>query len=278
MHFIRGWPWQPSWSRVVFGVSMSRGSSNKVVEQRSSSSNTTAPIDTPSGSLLTHTHTHTHTQTKYTATLVRTLTDIKLTYSTKSFKHPMSTFKQPFSYVEWAKCLHISIFVHVFSYSCVFAYSSLLTKKQNQAARKILRFLLRCRHRWVVILFRHPCTHNQGHTTIHISHTHLEPTATHAVTTLVLIVGVVLLFLWSPLMDHRPLKRVSRPSLFSLTLSPGGWCLFACQRREGERRSWNITLPSLSCRSSSLPSSLSLSLCLSSRTAEWCRYSCMIDR
>lgn len=28
-----------------------------------------------------------------------------------------------------------------------FADSSLLTKKQNQAARKILRFLLRCRHR-----------------------------------------------------------------------------------------------------------------------------------
>uniref|UniRef100_A0A8D0CP00 Calmodulin-binding transcription activator 1 n=1 Tax=Sander lucioperca TaxID=283035 RepID=A0A8D0CP00_SANLU len=53
---------------------------------------------------------------------------------------------------------------------------SLLTKKQNQAARKILRFLLRCRH--------------------------------------------------SPLMDHRPLKRVSvlslSLSLFSLPLSPGG--------------------------------------------------------
>lgn len=29
----------------------------------------------------------------------------------------------------------------------IFACSSLLTKKQNQAARKILRFLLRCRHR-----------------------------------------------------------------------------------------------------------------------------------
>uniref|UniRef100_A0A667XRR8 Calmodulin-binding transcription activator 1 n=1 Tax=Myripristis murdjan TaxID=586833 RepID=A0A667XRR8_9TELE len=52
--------------------------------------------------------------------------------------------------------------------------SSLLTKKQNQAARKILRFLLRCRH--------------------------------------------------SPLMDHRPLKRVSILSLpfFSLSFSPGG--------------------------------------------------------
>ncbi|KAJ4926980.1 hypothetical protein JOQ06_014721 [Pogonophryne albipinna] len=49
---------------------------------------------------------------------------------------------------------------------------SLLTKKQNQAARKILRFLLRCRH--------------------------------------------------SPLMDDRPLKRVSLLSLFSLPLSPGG--------------------------------------------------------
>uniref|UniRef100_H3BZ71 Calmodulin binding transcription activator 1a n=1 Tax=Tetraodon nigroviridis TaxID=99883 RepID=H3BZ71_TETNG len=33
------------------------------------------------------------------------------------------------------------------SYPCLLAYSSLLTKKQNQAARKILRFLLRCRHR-----------------------------------------------------------------------------------------------------------------------------------
>uniref|UniRef100_H3DRG0 Calmodulin binding transcription activator 1a n=1 Tax=Tetraodon nigroviridis TaxID=99883 RepID=H3DRG0_TETNG len=37
------------------------------------------------------------------------------------------------------------------SYPCLLAYSSLLTKKQNQAARKILRFLLRCRHRAAVM-------------------------------------------------------------------------------------------------------------------------------
>lgn len=56
MHFIRGWPWQPSWSRVVSEVSMSRRSSNRVVEQQSSSSNTTAPTDTPSG--LSHVQAH----------------------------------------------------------------------------------------------------------------------------------------------------------------------------------------------------------------------------
>ena len=104
MHFIRGWPWQPSWSRVVFGVSMSRGSSNKVVEQRSSSSNTTAPIDTPSGSLLTYTNTHTHTHTH-----CYTYEDINLTLLSKAFKYPISTFKQHFSRVEQAKCPHISI-------------------------------------------------------------------------------------------------------------------------------------------------------------------------
>lgn len=62
MHFIRGWPWQPSWSRVVSGVSMSRGSSNKVVEQQSSSSNTTAHTDTPSG---TDTPQYTHVRYGY---------------------------------------------------------------------------------------------------------------------------------------------------------------------------------------------------------------------
>lgn len=58
MHFIRGWPWQPSWSRVVSGVFMSRRSSNRVAEQQSSSSNTTAPTDTPSGTSQAHTHTN----------------------------------------------------------------------------------------------------------------------------------------------------------------------------------------------------------------------------
>lgn len=40
---------------------MSRRSSNRVVEQQSSSSNTTAPTDTPSG--MSHTHRHTRTST-----------------------------------------------------------------------------------------------------------------------------------------------------------------------------------------------------------------------
>lgn len=73
-------------------------------------------------------------------------------------------------------------------------------------------------------------------------YTHLPSTNTQH-TTVVLIAGVVLLFLWSPLMDHRPLKQVSP----SLAPSLRGWCLFAWQQREKRRRSsWNIILPSCS--------------------------------
>lgn len=102
-----------------------------------------------------------------------------------------------------------------------------------------------------------PRTHN--HT--YYQHIQLQPTATFALTTLMLIAGIVLLFLWSPLMDHRPLKRVSLPSLLSLSLSPGGWCLFACQQRQGEMTLWVTVLPSssLSCSSSLSPSLSSLS-------------------
>lgn len=38
---------------------------------------------------------------------------------------------------------------------CVFR-SSLLTKKQDQAARKIMRFLRRCRHRYDITLWEMP--------------------------------------------------------------------------------------------------------------------------
>lgn len=185
MHFIRGWPWQPSWSRVISGVSMRRGSSNKVVEQRSSSSNTTAPTDTPSGS--------------------------ELAYSVLF-------------------CQHIS-------YLCLLAYSSLLTKKQNQAARKILRFLLRCRHRWGVTI--NTATLQTCHS-IHITYTNTCSPPPLALTALMLIVGVVLLFLWSPLMDQRPMKRVSISSLFSPSFSPD-----ACLHVSGDRGRGRCGLPSL---------------------------------
>jgi len=105
------------------------------------------------------------------------------------------------------------------SYKHISAYSSLLTKKQNPAARKILRFLLRCRHRWGIKL-QHTLkliyTHNQGYTLIHMTHKLIAHYHTPIHATVVLIVGVVLLFRWSPLMDHRPLKQVS-PLLLPLS-------------------------------------------------------------
>ncbi|TRY82504.1 hypothetical protein DNTS_013821 [Danionella cerebrum] len=79
--------------------------------------------------------------------------------------------------------------------------SCLLSKRQDQAARKIMRFLRRCRHRY-------------SPTTIT-----LPPTGPA-------LSGVVLLLTQSPLMDHRLFKRVSAASaiqnvflLYCLTLS-----------------------------------------------------------
>lgn len=212
MHFIRGWPWQQSWSRVISGVSMRRGSSNKVVEQQSSSSNTTAPTDTPSGNELTH----------------------------------------------------IVLFCRHISYLCLLAYSTLLMKKQNQAARKILRFLLRCRHRWGITISTaalQTCLRIQKHT--HYLHMQLQPTVTCPHDT-----GVNSWCCFTV-----PVKPIDGPKAYEMGESflpllslPLSWCLFACQWRQGERTLFRVYPP---CHSP--PTS-------PERTAEWCGSFCMIDR
>ncbi len=128
---------------------MSRGSSNKVVEQQSSSSNTTAPIDTPSGTSLTHTHTHTHKGYNYTKVLLLCL----------RLQQPPNEKTEPGCSQD----------------------PEVPAPMPPQVRHKSLR--------------THRCAHIQGHAAIHITRTHLQPTATRALTTLVLIVGVVLLFL-----------------------------------------------------------------------------------
>lgn len=189
MHFIRGWPWQQSWSRVISGVSMRRGSSNKVVGQRSSSSNTTDPTDTPSGSELTH---------------------------------------------SMLFCRHIS-------YLCLFAYSSLLTKKQNQAARKILRFLLRCRHRWGVTINTttlQTCLRAQKHT--HYLHMHLQPTVTCPHNT---GANSWYCFTVSVKPIDGPKAYETGESFLPLLSLPLSWCPFACQWRQGRGCCGLPTLP-----------------------------------
>lgn len=211
MHFIRGWPWQPSWSRVVSGVSMSRRSSNKVEEQRSSSSNTTAPIDTPLGNSYTLTHKG-HNHAKYCFLLL-----------CLPIQQPPDKKTEP---------------------GC-----SQDPEIPAPMPPQVSPYLLT--HSSTPLLSAHIQTC-----------TYWRPTAVHALSALVLI--VVLLFLWSPLMDARPLKRVSFHTFFLLSLPPGGWCLFACQQSEGERRSWIIILPFCSLSLSlSLPSCLPISQSLS---------------
>lgn len=161
---------------------MRRGSSNKVVEQQSSSSNTIAPIDTPSGREVTH---------------------------GMSF------------------CSHIT-------YLCPLAYSSFLTKKQNQAARKILRFLLRCRHRWAV------------------NSQHCNPADVSKDIKAHTLLTAYTLLTCPHLPPHTganswccftvPVKPIDGPkayetgeSFLPLLSLPLSWCLFACQWRQGER-------------------------------------------
>lgn len=106
-----------------------------------------------------------------------------------------------------------------------------------------------------------------------------KPTATHTHTTLLLIVGVVLLFTWSPLMDHRPLKRVSLFLLSSLTpsLLVADACLHVSRGRgrgDPGLSSFHLALS----LSSSLPITLSFSLSVSlSLSAKWCQDLCMTD-
>lgn len=91
----------------------------------------------------------------------------------RSYRHSLGYFSlsltHTHAFLHTYFCKGTQICKCFFSESRVFAHSSLLTKKQNQAARKILRFLLRCRHRWGIKVFDVPLhthvprTHNHTH-------------------------------------------------------------------------------------------------------------------